>query len=98
MDGLDYGYDDNGGYDNYGGYDYQYDDYEGNDYGGNDSSTSNVFLKSILGITALHISVLQDNKPMVAKLCAVPGIELDMENSLGHTPISQALVINKGLF
>ena len=99
---LDYGYDDYGydyyDYDDYGYYDYGYDDYSyddygGYDYGGYDYGGSTGF-GYIYGITALHIAVLEGDKASVIKLCAVPGIELDMETSLGNTPLTEALIYN----
>ena len=91
---------DNGGYDydgyDYGGYDYGYDDngdyiYVEVDDGGNDNHSST----PVTSITALHIAVLEGNKAMVTKLCAVPGIDLDMVHSYGNTALSQALESNK---
>ena len=45
------------------------------------------------GITALHISVFEENKKMISKLSAVPEIQMDMETSLGFTPLGYSAMM-----
>merc|ERR1712042_110398 len=100
--GYDYGGSDYGGYDyggyDYGGYDYGGYDYGGNTYGGydyygydNGNGSSGSQESKVTGVTALHLAVLNGDKEIVEKLISVPGIELDIENSLGKTPLAEAL-------
>ena len=61
----------------YGDYEYDYGEY--GDAGG-----------VVDGMTALHIAATEGNTEMVAKLLTVAGIEIDMETSMGATPLYDA--------
>ena len=74
-----------GGFD---GYNYIYDlDYDDYDYYYDYYDFDYDVLR---GLTALHISVLEEDKSMVSKLVTVPGIDLEMETSWGGTALLEA--------